>query len=88
MDNLAFFVEHNKYWIAKAAAVIQSLHQSSILLLLNYVVRLTRFVVYMNILKVIIDNLADCGIVCDEISKEQAPRAPVATNLTNYKLTL
>ena len=41
----------------------------------------------MDILKILVDNLADGGVAGDEIGKAQAPWAPVATYLTNDELT-
>jgi hypothetical protein len=42
----------------------------------------------MDILEVLADDLADSGIICDEVGKAQAPGAPVATHLTNDELAL
>ena len=41
----------------------------------------------MDIHKIIINQLVDSAVVGDKFSKTQAPRAPVPTNLANYKFS-
>ena len=41
----------------------------------------------MDILEVLADDLADGGVIRDEVGKEQAPGTPVATDLTDDELT-
>ena len=41
----------------------------------------------MDILKILIDKLADVSILAHEVSETQAPRAPVASDLTDDELT-
>jgi hypothetical protein len=88
MQNLAIRIEHDKYRESEAAAIVQALHQGGGLLGLLRSFRLSGIVVHMDILKVLVDNLADGRVVRDEVGKTQAPDTPVASHLTDDELTV
>ena len=86
MDNSSFFIKHYEHGESKTATVVQTLHQCCCLLLLCLTSRLSRVVVHMDIFKVLVDDLADGGVIRDEVGKAQAPMAPVSTDLTDDEL--
>ena len=49
--------------------------------------RASRVVVYVDILEVVADDLADGSVIRYEVGKAQAPRTPVSAYLTDYELT-
>jgi len=40
----------------------------------------------VNVLKAVTDHLADSRVLLDEVSKSKAPRAPIATHLTDDEM--
>ena len=86
MNDMAFLVEDNEYGESETATVVQALHQGCCLLLLRLTARLSGIVVHVDILEVLVDDLTNRGVVGDEVGKLQAPRAPVATDLTDDEL--
>ena len=88
MEHPTLFVKNNKNGESETAAIVQPFHQGFPFQHLRCPLRLTRIVVHMDILKVRVNNLADSGIVRDEVCKAQTPGTPVTTHLTDDKLTL
>ena len=81
VDDPTLFVKDDENWESETAAVVQALHQGYCLF-----ARLPRMIVHMDVLEVIVNDLADGGVIGDEVSKPQAPRAPVSSHLTDDEL--
>ena len=88
MQNVSRLVEHHKHGETETSRVVEPFQHFLRLLKLYLTPRLARIVVHMDIYKVIVNQMADCAVVGDEISETQAPRAPVATHLADNELVL
>ena len=86
MDDPSILIKHYEHGESETATVVQTLHQCCCLLLLRLTSRTARVVVHMDILEVLADDLADGGVIRDEVGKAQAPGTPVAAHLTDDEL--
>ena len=84
---LALLVQHHKDGKSETTGIIQSCQHllGSLHLLCPFL--LTWIIVHMDIYKVLVNHLADSSIFGNKIRETQAPRAPVAANLTDNEFT-
>lgn len=88
MQDLPLAVEHHKNGEAETGGIVQPGHHLIRQLSLLCTLFLPGIIIHMNIDKVIVNHLADGGIVGDEVCKAQAPGTPVAAYLTDDELAI
>ena len=88
MDYLAGFIEHDEYGEAETDGVVQALQHGFCELCPCGILILAWIVVHMDIDIVLVDDLADGGIVGDKVGEPETPGTPVATDLANDVFTL
>ena len=86
VDDIAALVEHNEYGKAEASRIAEAFHHLRRPCLAFGIGGTVGGVVYVDIDKVVADERADVVVLCDEVGKAQAPRAPVAAHLTDHEL--
>ena len=86
MEHLAFLVKNDENRVAEAGRIAQTLQQFGILLRFVFVRCHAWVVVHMDKDEVVVNHLADGTVFGHKIGEEQAPRAPIASQLADHEL--